>query len=224
MKYIKKFESIIKPISLDGLIDELVDNVPNTLESANVISQEYEIDILDLPTFIESVRSNIEFSKTIPNQYIFTPSSGLYFGILNPVTSRINIVVNYVDFKSFLTNVSDNPKMGIFRKIMKSMLSHETIHKQQLDRISGDYSKYDLKGSPEFDTHKYLSSSTEIMAYAFSIVDELKRSGESKESILDILRKFKGHWVIQWYISEVKDKKVLNKLRKYAYLYVEELF
>ena len=225
LKYIKTFEAIISPKNIDGLIDELINNTPNTLEEANEIGQKYDVDIVDRPTFVESVKSEKEFSKSIPSRFIFTPFSGLYFGVLNPVTKRVSLVVDYKEFKRFLMLIRSDRNLSMFDGIMKSMLSHETIHKQQLDKVGGDFKKYDLKGSPETDPIKYLSSTTEIMAYAFSIVDELKRQGLSEDEILNVLRKFddKAHWVIKWYKSMVRDKKVLNKLRKYAYQYTKKL-
>ena len=33
-----------------------------------------------------------------------------------------------------------------------------------------------------------------------------------------------GSWILGWYEKEVKDPKVIKRLRKYIYLYLQELF
>lgn len=229
MKHIREYnlinEGIIIPFDMDRFIDKLVIENPETIEEANILAKKYNIKLVSYSEFIKSIEQDKEMLRDVPpeNRYMFE-NSGFHFALLNKYTNCINMVVNYNLFRKFVPNI---PTM--FLNIFKSMMQHESIHLQQYNRAGNDPSKYDLEGSPFNNVDKYLGCKTEIMAYAFSIVDELRRNGKTKEEILDIINtnngdRKNGSWIIGWYKENVKDPRVFKRIRKYAYLYLEELF
>lgn len=245
MKYLKKFKTfemaIIKPIeNIGNLIDDLIEENPSTIEQANEISNKYNVDIVTYDQFINSVDDEMRKGAPPKDRFMFGPPSGLHFAVMNKFTNKMNLVVDYRDFMNFITRISP-PQL---KKVIKSILGHESIHFQQFDRVGGDKGKY-VVDSPKDNEKGYLSHHTEIMAHAFSIVDELKNvENKSKKEILQIIKKGRGgHRLLDKYYSEFwrlenpdkskrltkserdgRDVRVIRKLNKYLYQYVEELF
>lgn len=228
MKYLKNYKifefAIIKPLKVDTLIDRLIQESPQTIEEANEISNEYNIDIVSYDTFMDSIDDDMAAGAPPRSMFTFgNPSTGFHFAVMNKFTSKMNLVVVYDDFIKFLN--SRRAPMQLL-KVIKSILGHESIHYQQYDKMGKDPSKYVVE-SPVKNHTGYLKHHTEVMAFAFSVVDELKNvEGNSKDEILSILKKGKGHRILDDYhrLFSDKDKKTYKKFIKYAYQYVEELF
>lgn len=225
MKYIDSFKvfeySVIKPTDMDGLIDRLIHDNPLNIEDANIIANDYGVDIVTYDQFIESIDDEMRSGVPPSNQYMFGALSGINFAVMNKFTNSINLVVSYPEFIQFLIHISPLD----LKQLIKSILGHESIHKQQYDKM-GNLPNVYVVDSPVTNPTGYLGHHTEIMAYAYSIVDELKRiENKTKEEVLVIIQKGNGHRMLeQYYKLFDKSDKVIKKLNKYLYLYCNMLF
>jgi hypothetical protein len=157
----------------------------------------------------------------------------LWFMIMNKKTNLINIVLddNFDNnFKLHMNKLLDFP-------VLVSILKHEDIHRQQIERM-GD-SKYYIVRDPN-DRKKYFSDPNEIMAFAYSIIEDLKNDGFSRDEILNKLKdgdlsfsmgrmmtggRSSFHPIYFDYVENLeKNSKEFKKLQKYMYLYTIELF
>tara|TARA_R110000772_G_scaffold55_9_gene357 strand:+ start:10854 stop:11618 length:765 start_codon:yes stop_codon:yes gene_type:complete len=251
MKYLKNYKifemAVIKPLDIGGLIDRLIQESPRTIEEANVISNEYNVDIVTYDQFMESIDDEMREGAPPKTAFMFgpppgampppgmrpprgmPPSSGMHFAVMNKFTNKMNLVVDYNPFIMFLTRMAP-PQL---KKVIKSILGHESIHYQQFAKMGADTDKYVVDSPSKNGGEGYLKHHTEIMAHAFSIVDELKNvENKSKEDIIYGLKhdKIRHHLYNSYrgkfskYGSGQFDPKVMNKLHKYIFQYVEELY
>lgn len=157
----------------------------------------------------------------------------LWFMIMNKKTNLINIVVDddfHDDFHNCMVMLLRFP-------VLVSILKHEDIHRQQIERM-GD-SKYYIVKDPN-DKKEYLSDPNEIMAFAYSIIEDLKNDNFTRDEILNKLRegdlsfsmgrmmtggRSSFHPIYFDYVENLeKNSKEFKKLQKYMYLYTIELF
>jgi hypothetical protein len=250
MRYLKKYKifemAIIKPLDIGKLIDELIELQPRNIGQANEIAEhKYNVSIVTYDQFMDSIDDEMRAGAPPRDRFMFdpppgmqrTPPSGMHFAVMNKFTNKMNLVVDYDPFLIFITRIAP-PQL---KKVIKSILGHESIHYQQFDKMGGDPDKYVVDSPIKNDGRDYLSHHTEIMAHAFSIVDELKNvSNKSKEGILQIIKKGRGHRILDDYRGKFwrkenldkskrperdgRDMRVMRKLNKYMYQYVEELF
>jgi hypothetical protein len=106
-------------------------------------------------------------------------------------------------------------KQKPYKEIINDIMGHEMIHKSQSERRRIEYSL----PSPT-DTKKYFSNKDEVMAFAWSIANEISKGCDS---IKDCLRKLKTNkiWID---ITKNCDVKTQNRYKKYIYLYLEDKF
>lgn len=106
------------------------------------------------------------------------------------------------------------------RQIMSDIIGHENVHAEQTRR----------RGNIEFslpsptDRKNYFSNKEEIMAFSFTIANELHR-GSSNLQLAMNQKGFGGQSGALW--SEIKkycDVDVLKRYRKYIYLYLEKMY
>lgn len=241
MNYLQSYKTfemaVIRPWEMDSLIDRLIQERPRNIQAANQISEEYGVDIVTYDQFVNSIEGDMKEGVPPKERFMFgpppgfqpppgaptPPSSGLHFAVMNKYTNKMNLVVSYSAFMNFLTRMAP-PQL---KEVIKSIMGHENIHFQQFQKMGGDPEKY-VVDSPVKNIKGYLGHFTELMAHAYSIVDELKREGISKEEILSIISTYKGrsknHILDDYRRTFDRDSKELKQLRKYMFQYVEELF
>jgi hypothetical protein len=98
------------------------------------------------------------------------------------------------------------------------MLDHESVHSVQ-DMLSGGRA-YSTKRSPIINPKEYLSHYSEVMAYARTLVKDLRDSGlEDSEIIKKISTGNIDHWI--WNNYRGLDGKVWNSFKKAVYQYLD---
>lgn len=110
---------------------------------------------------------------------------------------------------------SGPPPRPPYKEIINDIMGHEMIHKSQSERRKIEYSL----PSPT-DTKKYLSNKDEVMAFSWSIANEISKGCDS---IKDCLRKLRTNkiWID---VKKNCDIKTQNRYKKYIYLYLEDKF
>ena len=107
------------------------------------------------------------------------PELGIRISGFDPPTNQIFIVVDETFDDKFI-RVPERVLDRLLNRLWSSF-GHETIHMQQVDKMK-------VKQDPEFKTHgDYYEDKQEIMAMAFSFVEEM-REFHSDEEIMDLLK------------------------------------
>jgi hypothetical protein len=128
-----------------------------------------------------------------------------------------------------LIDIIDQYYFITFVRIVKTILTHELTHVNQLDK-SGDKFK---ASSDATDNYEYLSNVHEIMAHANEAMDDLMSNNYSKADVLQLLRNPKNSKISQgeseawWkYWNHFYDSEEQNdtwkRFLKYCYQYLEE--
>jgi len=108
------------------------------------------------------------------------------------------------------------------KEIINDIIGHELIHAEQLRR-KGDI-EYSLP-SPT-DRKAYFSNKEEVMAFSWTIANELSKQTRNVKDAIDLLsRGFRGQSSDIW--SDIKkncDEKTINRYKKYIYMYLEKMF
>lgn len=209
MKNIKTFESfcteaIIMPEKLERIDFKSFEHLVNW-------GKENNIDIVLYPEFIESL--DAESIKSAPKPDPRAP----FFALFHPVNKRPMFVI--MD-----KNVI---KMPFFNDAFFDIISHEMVHAVQHSKRDIEYILPDPTNKKE-----YLSNKDEIMAFSWTIANEIYNKNKRK-SFMEIksrissdgLSRVVGQQGGQIY-SDIKrlDKKEMDRYLKYIYLYLEELY
>lgn len=168
-----------KEISFDNLVE---------------IGKKNEIEIVDYETFISELPDKLK--KAAPQAPIF--------GLVNPKTNKIRIVLLFKRIK-----------LGILNHIYH-IIKHENIHIGQASRREKESSEYydDVR-----DKKAYYSNKDEIMAFSQTISDMIL--SDNVDNLEDAKKKLRYNRL--W--SDIKnsvDEKVRKRYIKYIYLYLEK--
>lgn len=149
------------------------------------------------------------------------PTSGLHFALMNKHTGKMNLVVDYTQFMTWLTRMAPQQ----LKNVIKSILGHESIHFQQYRKMGSNPNKY-VVPSPKDDMKGYLGHYTELMAHAFSIIDELSNvEHKNYDEIVNIIKSGEGHHLLDRYYRRFdRDSKEIKSLNKYMYEYLQRRF
>lgn len=202
MKYIKgykTFESVITPSVINNDIEI------KTFEDLVEFGRLNDFDVVDYEEFYDSLPEGDK--KTAP------PKVGMpFFALFHPIRKK----------PMFVLCIKNMVGMPHLKTIVSDIIGHERIHGEQNIRRGGlEFSLPNPSISKD-----YFSNKEEIMAFAWSIANELSREGKSLEESMIMLDKQKGMstWIRLW--SEIKrncDDKIIKRYRKYIYLYLEEM-
>lgn len=202
MKYIKYFkESIInyKSVNLSNFEADILKEKLPSFEKIKEIGNKYNIEVVDYDTFYREL-PNDQQRKDAPKD---VPA----FAMVNRNTNNPRLVLNV----KYLTN-------NLVRHCLH-MLKHENIHIGQIDRkINKSIGEFmgDVK-----DMKSYFSNKDEVMAFSQSISDMIMQ--QNPKSISDAISKIKKN-PLYMDISRHVDKNILNRYKKYIYLYIENEF
>ena len=203
MKYLKNFE-IFEAVIMPSKIE---DNAPvNSFESAVEFGKRNDFDVVDYDEFYNSLSE--ENKKTAP------PRQGVpFFALFNPVRRKAMFVLVDPNAARFIPN---------FKEIMLDIIGHERVHAEQSLRKG----KIDYKLPSPLDRKSYFSNKEEVMAFSFTIANELARVTRSVESGMEKLQRGIGGQAGQlWFdIKRYCDEKIVNRYRKYIYMYLDKIF
>ena len=115
-----------------------------------------------------------------------------------------------------------------FLQVFKEIVGHELIHRSQFINRHLNKSESNIMRQPPEEFNKYLSQKTEIMSYAWQIIEELRFKGLSDTKILNYIKTKRNdnnldyeNNILDYYIYTFRDTQVLNQLFKYMYEYLK---
>jgi hypothetical protein len=208
-------EAIIQPFNFDEYLEKLKMEEGNieTIDDINRIFEGSSIHFSDFDEYYGNLTREEE-KAVAPKELMLM--GGVKFALYNTNIDKINVVVEPNLFLDYIN--SDVNKTG-FYKFLRLVLRHESVHLQQVSKMGKE--NYVLDASPTVNTKKYWQSPHEIMAYAQSLVDDLRDKDLNDDEIKDMLR---NQSKIQSWIYNVHKKvltpKQFNKFMSYVYDYL----
>lgn len=203
MKHLKPFnifEAVIMPTAIE-------DNAQvNSFESAVEFGQRNDFDVVDYDEFYNSLGEADK--KTAP------PRMGIpFFALFHPIRKKPMFVLVDENAARFIPN---------FKEIMLGIIGHERVHAEQTAR-RGDL-EFNLPNPT--DRKAYFSNKEEVMAFSFSIANDLSKVTRSVESGMEKLQRGIGGQAGHLWadIKRFCDEKTINRYRKYIYLYLDKIF
>lgn len=204
MKYLKSFkiyELVIIPDKVD------VDMPINNLNDLKEYGKANKFDVVEYDEFYNSLGDSDK--KTVPPRYGVP-----FFALFHPVNKRPMFVI--CDKMSI--------RMRFFKEVLNDIIGHEKIHGEQNSRRGG--LTFNLP-NPNIEK-EYFSNKDEIMAFSWTIAQDLSRESSSFEEAikqLDIVKFRPKQYQLLWEkIKRKCDKDVVNKYRKNIYNYLKEIF
>jgi hypothetical protein len=197
MKYLKKY------LTFEKIIVPEIDNDAHIIRSFEDLvryGEEMNFDVVGYDDFYNSLSAADK--RNAPPRYGVP-----FFALFHPENNKPMFVCVDENAPRFIPN---------FKEIVNDIIGHEKIHAEQARR-KGDI-EYSLP-SPT-DRKAYFSNKEEIMAFSWSIANELSKTSQDIKTAINKLNRNRM-WVD---ISRVCDEKTLNRYRKYIYLYLEDIF
>ena len=209
-------EAIIIEKDFKLYISHIIKNINNinNLEDLNIFSDKFNIYFSVYKDFFNYL-DNEEKEVAPPERMLYFPSIGIRFGLYNKHLNKIHIVV--VDPINFIYEIENIIQDPLFSHILK----HESIHIQQVAKMSKGKEIYHLKDSPT-DSNKYFANKWEIMAFAQSMIDELSQTVD-KNYIIQKLKDGSLEHPLYNQIYKNMNREVFNRFRKYAIAYAQKI-
>ena len=204
MKHLVKFnlfEAVIIPSKIE-------DNSPiSSFGDAVEFGKRNDFDVVEYDEFYNSLGEGDK--KTAP------PRVGVpFFALFHPIREKAMFVISDSNAPRFIPN---------FKEIMVDIIGHERVHAEQ-SRRKGNI-EYSLP-SPT-DRKSYFSNKEEVMAFSFSISNDLHKQCKNINDAMSLLQKggFKGNNAMLWHdIRKFCDEKTIRRYVKYIYMYLEKMF
>jgi hypothetical protein len=203
MKYLKKFE-LFEAVIIPSKIED--NSVVNSFESVVEFGQRNDFDVVEYDEFYNSLGEADK--KTAP------PRQGVpFFALFHPVRKKPMFVLSDPNAARFIPN---------FKEIMLDIIGHERVHAEQTSR-RGDI-EFNLP-NPR-DRKAYFSNKEEVMAFSFTIANELSKVVRSKEEGMEKLQRgIDGQSGHLWFdIKKYCDEKTIKRYTKYIYMYLDKIF
>jgi hypothetical protein len=208
-------EAIIKPLSFDSYIEKMKSEEGNIndFDDINTIFEGSNVYFSDFDEYYETIGTEEE-RLVAPKGLMLL--GGVKFALFNKYIDKINVVVEPSLFFNYIN--SDKNKVE-FYKFLKLVLRHESIHLQQVERMGKE--NYKLDASPTVNTKKYWQSPHEIMAYAQSLIDDLRNQDFNDDEIKDLLKNQKqvSSWIFDVH-KKVLTPQQFKKFMSYCYQYL----
>jgi hypothetical protein len=203
MKHLKPFnifEAVIIPSKIE-------DNAQvNSFESAVEFGQRNDFDVVGYDEFYDSLGEADK--KTAP------PRQGVpFFALFHPIRKKPMFVLADANAARFIPN---------FKEIMLDIIGHERVHSEQTRRRGG----IEFSLPNPMDRKSYFSNKEEIMAFSFTIANELSRVvGSATEGMEKLQRGVGGQSGHLWNdIKKYCDEKTIKRYTKYIYMYLDKIF
>jgi hypothetical protein len=207
MKYLKNFktyEAIIVPEIIE-------DKSPiNSFDDLVRYGEKNGFDVVDYDGFYISL--NEQDKKTAPPRH-----DAPFFAYFNSETNKPTFV--YVDRRNPMIEF-----MPDFKDILNGIISHEMVHGGQISRMK-DGINYKLPDPKVMSD--YFSNKEEIMAFSWNLANSLKSRTNDFKRANELLKLEQFPMPILKMWKDIKTNvsdKVLNRYRKYIYLYLVELY
>lgn len=216
-------EDVINPN--DDTINNAITDLRGHFEESKTMTYQELKDLLG-KYGIEVVTYD-EFISEYPDEYLSdapnlsqVQRSGGFFGMVNPVTGKIRIILYSETFKIPIGRLND----------LIYIIKHENIHYIQSlrkpDKKSGEY-----YGDVE-DLKAYFKNKDEIMAFANTVVENyiefIKRMSINTPNNFETAKKGIDSYLKYDYLFNMirnsVDDKTLNRYKKYIYLYLQQSF
>lgn len=209
------FEAVVEPFNFKEVLSIIKNGNFSDIEELNKNIKEYQVEFITFEEFKNSLGTDIE--KKVAPEYSMM-GGGIKFGVFNKYRNMIEIVVEPHMF-NYMLKVRMN---DMFLEFIDQILQHESIHLQQVSKMKNK-DAYILDSSPEFDADKYNSEKREIMAYAQTIILELKNKRFTKNDIINQLKKGKLESEQFEHYKKLLNEKDMKRFMKYLYQYAENL-
>jgi len=198
MKYLKRFEAVIMPNKIEN------DYNIRTFEDLVEYGRINDFDVVEYDEFYNSLSEK--------NQKEAPPRHAPFFALFHPIKKRAMFVVSNRDIVRLLP----------IKEIVDDIIGHERIHAEQAMR-KGDI-EYKLP-SPN-DKRAYFSDKDEIMAFSWTIANDLSKVSRSVQSAFDKLDRGLGSQggMIWNDIKKYCDEETIKRYKKYIYLYLDKIF
>jgi hypothetical protein len=214
--YPKLQETVVKP-------EDYIKNIYNVIEK---IPTYYKQTYKNLNKF--ALKLNFKFRN---EKIKFEDEKGVRSGVNNFLDYGINEARCYSDrFGTIIIYLNPNVfKVSVeeFIEILTNTIKHELVHRGEFLRINSENYKSEMMRKDHSTRVKYLSDKHEIMAYAWSIVEEYKIIGFNRNKILNFFRH--GTEDLNYSINYQmyrntfeKNDSVMKLLYKYIYMYLDE--
>jgi len=188
-------------------IDVLNSKTNDPFYDLNEKLKELEIEFVDFKSFINALPENERLNLI---RSIIIPELGIRFLSYEPELNKIMIMVDNTFDDKFIS-INEKHLMFLLDQLWESF-GHELIHKEQTKRMKNVQ-------NPKFKSEKdYLKNKQEIMALAFSFIQQLKKSNYTDNEILNILKK--GSFSPLYRIYKELGNKEFNLFLKYAVQYI----
>ena len=198
LKPFKVFEAVIIPQKLEN------DFVINSFEDLVEYGNQNDFDVVEYDEFYDSLGEADK--KTAP------PRGVPFFALFNPIRKKAMFVI---------CDRNTIRRIPNFKEIVNDIIGHEKVHAEQT--IRRDNIEFALP-SPT-DQKAYFSNKEEIMAFSWTISNDLSKKSQTVEDAIDRLdREFsRDQWCQIWSsIKRVCDENVIKRYRKYIYMYLDE--
>lgn len=207
MKYIQNF-SIFEKVIVPEIIE---DKSPiKSFRDLVEYGERNGFEVLDYDEFYNNLKE--EDKKTAPPRH-----GAPFFAYFDPDLNKPTFV--YVDRRNPMIEF-----MPDFKDILNDIISHEMIHAGQLSKMK-DGVNYTLPDPKVMSD--YFSNKEEIMAFSWNLANSLKSKANNFKSANELLKseRFPGQISQLWRdIKRNVSDKILNRYRKYIYLYLVELY
>ena len=207
MKHIKRFEvyeAVIMPAKIE-------DDAPvNSFESAVEFGRRNGFEVVDYDEFYNSLGEDDKL--TAP------PRRGTpFFALFHPIRKTPMFV---------LADPNAARMIPHFKEIMLDIIGHEMIHSEQVGRRRG----IEFSLPNPLDRKSYFSNKEEIMAFSFTIANDLVKTQSSVEEAMEELERVSPpgfrdpQYKMLWdNIRKVCDEKTIRRYRKYIYMYLQRM-
>jgi uncharacterized protein (UPF0335 family) len=167
------------------------------------------------------------FNITFENEG-YAYDTGKISGINIMGTSHINFEIR-IFCSPYIKDLFINKNLQEkFLQVFKELVGHELIHRGQFLTVKNKEDREKIFKNNLQDNIKYYSRKTEIMSYAWQIIEELRFQGFSNKKIINyihIKRKddelYPEKEILDYYIFTFRDSDILKRLYKYMYEYLE---
>jgi hypothetical protein len=210
LNFSKFNEAIIIPhdeIDTTSFINDVkdVDTKFISYEDINKITNKYGFDIVDYKTFYNELPSD-EARKEAPGQ------GEMVFALLNPINKKPRLVINigHTINTTHLISISNE---------ISNILRHEFIHSKQDSKRTMEY-----KLPNPNDKQSYYSNKDEVMAFSYSIAQELYDNNKTSKQLSPTkLIKFLHKVPLYVDIRNSINRDALKRYHKYIYQYLEQM-
>jgi hypothetical protein len=200
LKDFKLFEAVIMPPKIES------NSMVNSFESAIEYGIQNDFDVVEYDEFYNSLGEGDK--RTAPPRRGGPP----FFALFHPIRKKPMFVVCDRNVFMFMP----------MKEIINDIIGHEKIHAEQTLRRGG----IEFALPSPTDRKAYFSNKEEIMAFAWTIANDLSKVSRSIEEGMTKLDKgFPGQGSQLWVdIKRYCDEKIIKRYRKYIYMYLDKIF